>query len=315
MRILIYGSGPAAVLSGHVLARAGHEVRHTPAAGQSGPAAGPVRLRLMDASAPARTPTSTDYEVKLAGPGDGGPELVLVTVPHTQLPAALPAVAKLRGTGQVVLFSELWDEPHVADEDLPRRDYLWAYAAVAGAWRDDGWLEGVVLRRVGMNSADGLATPLLAEAMELFETAGLRPWAQPDVVPWLRTRFAIEAAVAGAACVAGGPDRLLTSIKDLRTAIMGARDALRVTERSGVDVTAFADARSLYLPAPAAVRVLRSALKRDHLTRRFIELRAGAPQMPDMLADVLATADRLGLDVPNLQALAACLLPAPATPV
>jgi ketopantoate reductase len=310
MRILVYGSGPAAVLSGYVLGRAGHQVRHAAAAGQGGPAAGPVRLRLMDASAPARTPTSTSYDITLADPGDAEPELVLVTVPHAELPAALPAVAKRRGHGRVVLFSELWDEPHVADEDLPRREYLWAYPAVAGAWRDDGWLEGVVLRWVGLNSADGLPTPLLAETMGLFATAGLKPYAQHDVVPWLRTRFAIEAAVAGAACVAGGPEPLLASVKHLQTAVMGARDALRVAERTGVDVTAFADARSLYYPAPAAVRILRSALKRDHLTRRFIELRVGGAQMPDMLADVMATADRLGMGVPDLQALAACLLPA-----
>jgi len=292
---------------GFVLGRAGHEVRQAglPA---SPPVSGPLRLRLVDAASPPGTPLRAAHEV-LPVKADYAPELVFVSVPHVLLPTALNTVAQIRRGAPVVLFSDLWQEEHAPDQALPRRQYLWAYPAVAGSWTEDGWLEGVVMRRVGLNTSDGLQTPLLAMAVDLFRNAGLRPAVQPDVIPWLRTRFAIEAALAGAACAAGGSDRLLQDVPALARAVQGARDALRVVERTGVDVTAFAEARSLSAPSAASVRVLRAALRIDHLTRRFIELRIGRDQMPVMLSDVLDTARRLQVEVPHLRELAACLVP------
>jgi ketopantoate reductase len=312
MKILMVGTDAVSLLYGALFAEAGHEVAHF-APPCDAPAPAGLRVRLLDGrgkQSRQRLFTSTPRAVNDCHAGVY--DLLVVHVRYGHLTETLPLVARRDGDADVLLFGHLWEDLHTVDEFLPRSRYVLGYPAAAAALtRKREELDAALSarHRIGCAGADGAAA--LERVAALFSSAGLEPIEQADMPYWLWAAFAISAGFAGAASQARG-DRPTRSSATLREAVFAVRDALRVVERRGADVTAFGSLRPFYLPSYVAACMMKLTMRRSPVDRRIMELPADPTELRRIITHTLATARQLGVDVPRLEALAESVVGAPA---
>jgi 2-dehydropantoate 2-reductase len=143
----------------------------------------------------------------------------------------------------------------------------------------------------------------MARVRGLFESAGLKVEIEPNMLHWLWTHFATEAALIGAAISAGSVDALLDDTTRLEAAILAGREALDICRLRGVDVERIRDAATFFAPADAVAIGIHDFYTTNLPARRILERHTGAEELKRIYADVVATGAQLGVATPRLTEL------------
>jgi len=316
MRILVFGAGAVGSLYGWALTEAGHEVTHYVRRRRAAEVADGLALDILDGRHRPAVTRQERYAARVMTHGDPlpGHELMLVSVTHDELPAALPQVTELAAGAPVLFLMSLWTGAHDVDAALPRSHYVWGMPAAGGVLSDDGTrLQAALSPTVALGAlADSTSGPL-DRATAALTSAGLTPHVRHEMEHWLQVVFAIAAGLIGASFKSGGTDRLERDPAAMREAVLAVRDALLVCERLGVDVRSYREVVPFYLSSRVAARLIPATLKRSRVAGRMIELYDRHPERAQIFLDVVETGRELGVEMPHLTALEQYVPGAPAS--
>lgn len=303
MKVLVYGTGVIGTIYGDVLSQAGHDVSHYVRTGRPAGRGSALDLNLLDGRTPEPHALHVRYPARIVdgfGPTDGY-ELILVSLKHYDVPAVLYQLAVDAGKADILFFNNWWDDLTAIDDVLAGR-YLWGFPVAGGGWVD-GVLDAALLDTVHLGEIGHDGTTRLARVQGLFESAGLNVDIEPNMLHWLWTHFATEAALIGAAIAAGSVDALLDDTARLEAAILAGREALDICRVRGVDVERIPDAATFFAPADAVAIGIHDFYATNLPARRILERHTGVEELKRIYADVVATGERLGVATPMLAEL------------
>jgi 2-dehydropantoate 2-reductase len=304
MKVLVYGTGVIGTIYGDVLSQAGHDVSHYVRTGRPAGRGSGLDVNLLDGRTSEPHELHLRYPARIVdgfGPADGY-ALILVSLKHYDVPAILYQLAVDAGKADILFFNNWWDDLTAIDEVLAGR-YLWGFPVAGGGWVE-GVLDAALLDTVHLGEIGQIGTPRLARVRGLFESAGLKVQIEPNMLHWLWTHFATEAALIGAAISAGGVDELLEDTDRLERAILVGREALDICRVRGVDVGRIPDAATFFAPADAVAVGIHDFYATNLPARRILERHTGVEELKRIYADVGATGRQLGVDTPRLAELA-----------
>ncbi len=303
MKVLVYGTGVIGTIYGDVLSQAGHDVSHYVRTGRPAGRGSALDLNLLDGRTAEPHEVHLRYPAKLVdgfGPADRY-DLVLVSLKHYDVPGILYQLAVDTGKADILFFNNWWDDLSAIDEVLAGR-YVWGFPVAGGGWVD-GVLDAALLDTVHLGEIGHIGTPRLCRVRGLFESAGLKVEVEPNILHWLWTHFATEAALIGSAIAAGGIDELLGQTARLETAILAGREALEICRVRGVAVERIPDAATFFAPADAVAIGIHDFYASNLPARRILERHTGVEELKRIYADVVATGERLGVAMPRLTEL------------
>ena len=300
MKVLVYGTGVIGTIYGEVLSQAGHDVSHYVRTGDAPSHGSDLDINLLDGRNPEIRELHLRYPARIVdgfGPDDAY-ELVLVSLKHYDVPSVLYQLAVDAGRADVLFFNNWWDDLAAIDEVLRGR-YLWGFPVAGGGW-SDGVLDAALLDTVHLGEIDGAETPRLARIRELFQSAGLTVETEPNMLHWLWTHFATEAALISSAIAAGSIDALIDDTARLEVAIVAGREALEICRARGVVVEGIPDAATFYAPAAAVAVGIHDFYATNLPARRILERHTGVAELKRIYADVITTGRQLGVAMPTL---------------
>jgi len=303
MKVLVYGTGVIGTIYGDVLSQSGHDVSHYVRTGRPAGRGSALDLNLLDGRTAEPHELHLRYPAKIVdgfGPADGY-DLILVSLKHYDVPAVLYQLAVDAGKADILFFNNWWDDLAAIDEVLAGR-YLWGFPVAGGGWVE-GILDAALLDTVHLGEIGHIGTPRLARVRGLFESAGLKVEVEPNMLHWLWTHFATEAALIGSAISAGGIDELLDDTSHLEAAILAGREALDICRVRGVDVARIPAAATFFAPAEAVAVGIHDFYTTNLPARRILERHTGVDELKRIYADVMATGQQLGVAMPRLTEL------------
>ena len=321
MKILMIGRGVIATMYGWALERAGHSTEFYVRPGRAAQYGPTLAIDLLDArtriqGVQIKDTFATRFVEDL--PADHEYDLIVVSVQHYRFAEVVDFLIGRIGNATVLLFSNLWIDPHEAVSSLPADRLVWGFPGTGGGIQPGGVLRGGLLKNVkfgdfGTDSRSGsraLPTPRERAVRELFRGAGFGIQVQHDFRGWLWTHFLINAALLPQALRAGSFAKLMNSDAHLRQAVLNVRELLPVLAARRVDFKLHAAdlglfsmppgfgallLRLAYLWVAPVRRVVQSALPGDDLGR----------EVKPISRDMLLEAERLGIAVPRLAAFEA----------
>ncbi|MEV4148712.1 2-dehydropantoate 2-reductase N-terminal domain-containing protein [Amycolatopsis sp. NPDC049691] len=308
MKILMFGRGVIATVHGWALEQAGHDVEFYVRPGRASAYGEAVDLDLLDARRRVwgqrviRT-WPVRYREQLAPDHDF--DLIVLSVPHHRLTEAADFLAPRIGNATVLVFGNIWAEPPAAIGALPVDRVAWGFPLAGGGFGEDGVLRGTLLPAVVFGTLDGPPTERERAARRTFREAGFRVREKRDFRGWLWLHFALNAGLHSQGLRRGTLADLAGARRDLREALLAARELLPVLEARGADLRRHRSG-TLGFRAPTWLTAPALAWLTAHvpLVRRSFEGHAdpGAEEPREVCRDALAEARRLGIAVPRLEA-------------
>jgi 2-dehydropantoate 2-reductase len=305
MRILMLGRGVIATIYGQALQEAGHEVEFAVRSARLAEYGDAVRVDLIDGR---RTPMGrrirTAFETRVREVSEPGAEfdLIVLSVGHHRLREAAQVVAPHVGDATVLVFGNVWEEPHSVVAPLPEDQVIFGFPGAGGGFGTDGVLHGAMFRSIvlGVTGAGDRRERTVRAA---FQQAGFRIKAEGDMRGWLWLHFAMDVGMFSEALRTGALANMIGDGPALRGAFRTAREMLPVIEARGVDLRkhgrATMPARLSTLTGTASAWVtalfpIARVSLAGHTDPNAAEPRA-------VLTDALDTARRLGIPVPRLE--------------
>ena len=304
MEILIVGAGVIGTIYGSILADAGHAVTHYVRPGKKKTLENGISVRLLDGRSKKPTERSFTYNLKLTEELSAAHhyDLFIVSVRHYHIASVLPIIKDHIGQADLLFFNGIWKGLDEINQYISPSKYLWGFP-VAGGGFDGQDLNGAVLGEIHLGELTGESTARLQRIRNVFEQAHIKVDVQSNMLHWLWVHFAINCGVIGAAFKAGGAKQLLSSIGNLRKAILAGRDALSVCRARGVDVSAFDDAKSFSLPPVLGAFAVWMMMKTNLPARRIFEKHTAVDELQKMYIDVLTTGNDLNVPMPEYMSL------------
>jgi 2-dehydropantoate 2-reductase len=317
MNILIVGRGAIGSLYGWALAKAGHSVMYYVRPGRANQYGPTLTLDILDArtrmqGVRIRETFSTHFVEDL--PADHTYDLIIVSVQHYRLPEVVNFLTNRVGNATVLMFNNIWTDPHEEVAALPADQLVWGFPRAGGGFGSDGVLTGGLLKNVmfGQFGTEAGVKPTRREleVRELFKSSGFGIQVQRDFRGWLWFHFLVNAGLLPQALKAGSFAQMVKSDVHLQHAVLNVRELIPILVARGVNLKHHAADLALFripprlaaqmlklvfrLSAPARM-VVQSALPKDELRR----------EVRPISRDVLTEARRLGIAVPRLEALEA----------
>jgi 2-dehydropantoate 2-reductase len=304
MKVLMFGAGVIGTIYGYILAQAGNDVTHYVRAGKKKSLENGIHIQLLDGRSKPPKQENILYRANIVeefSPSDHY-DLVIVSVRHYQLDSVLPILKDRVGDADVLIFNGNWEGFENLDKHLPRSKFVLGFP-VAGGGYHDGTLDAALLDEIRMGELNGQTTPRIERLKQMFEAAGLKADIQSNMLHWLWVHFAINCGIIGAAFKAGGAAKLLNSIPNLRKGILAGREALAVCQARGVNVKAFGDAKSFYLPGWFGATAVWFMMQGNLPARKIMETHTAVDELQAMYCDLWKTGEELAVPMPHYQSL------------
>jgi len=311
MKTLIVGLGNIAKIHGWAFAEAGIDVTHVVRDGSKGKHSGEIKLDVLDLREGHPETQQASYTPKIVEAGElepaDGYELVMFPTKQYQLADGVKQYKDHVSPDAILLmFAANWEGPEAVDALVPRERYLWGYAAVNG-----GVLDGVLVAnvrgdyRIGM--MDGCSRDKLDRVVDLFAKAGFKPDMQDNIMDWLWQHHAVNAGIVGMALYAGGIGELMSDGVLSLFMLYAVRDALKVLEARGVDPRKLEDSKPYLEPSAGEfMKGYADSVVSTPYGQRVIKaghFRGNPEEMKRFYLDVVATGEKLGVEMPHLEAM------------
>ena len=315
MKILMFGRGVIATIYGWALEQAGHEIEFLVRPGRAAEYGETIELDLLDARhRPLGERITRSWPVRLREElsPDHDFDLIILSVGHHRLPAAVELLASRLGNATVLVFGSVWTEPTHAIAPLPAQQLAWGFPQAGGGFDDDGILHGVLMRKAVFGTFETKLTERERVVRELFIGAGFRTSEQPEFRGWLWTHFIADAGMHSQGVQLGSLSDMIGHTASFREALLTSRELLAVLQARGVDLRRHRDGVSQFrLPAILMAPVMSFLTARVPLARTSLESHAdpSAEEPRRIVRDVLREARRLGVPTPRLDVAGAAIMP------
>jgi len=303
MRVLVFGAGPIGSIYSYFLSQVGNEVIHFVRALRAEQLSRGLHVSILDGRSP-KDIKHVDMNYQIRTITDFGTErqfdLILVSVKHHSLEAALRVLRENDVRGDFLFFNGLWTDYSALDEFIARDRYLWGYP-VAGGNVDYGKarLEGAILDNVLLGEIDGKATDRLKRVADVFKNAAIAVETPANILHWIWIHMAINAGVISTCLKYGSAPAFMDSTKALREGILTIREALKVAVAKGADLNECkSEIRNYYLPALISSVAFKQVFRRNVLARKIMELHNNLSDLYDLCTDVYRSAKELGISTP-----------------
>lgn len=310
MRILMFGRGVIASVTGWALAGAGHDVEFYVRPGRVASYGDELALDIVDTRRPRRDQRvretwSPRYREDLPEAGDV--DLIVVSLPHHSIPGAIEALSARLGDATFVMLSNMWDEPLDVIAPLPPEQVVWGIPPAGGGFDQAGRLQATLLSTVALGRLGARQTDRELAVREVFGRAGFGVREQPDIRGWYFVHTVTDASLYSQALQYGTMADLIGNTAALREAMLVGRELLPVVAARGVDLSRHRSSTSAFrLPSRLVAASFALANSKIPFVRRAFETHddPAAEEPRAVYRDVLAEAQRLGVPTPRLAAAA-----------
>ncbi|KQV06424.1 ketopantoate reductase family protein [Leifsonia sp. Root112D2] len=308
MKILMFGRGVIASAYGWALSRAGNEVDFYVRPGRSAMYGDSIDIDLRDLR---RRPWGervvgtwpVRYREELTSDHDY--ELIVVSVSHHRLAEAADFLAPRIGNATVLIFGNLWAEPLEAVAPLPADRLAWGFPGAGGGFGKDDVLRVGLSPTVVFGTLGQPPTPREQAVRRVFRGAGFSISEQSDIRGWLWIHFAFNAGMHSQGVRLGSLSHLIGAPKDLRDALLVAREMLPVVQKRGIDLDRHRMAVLPFrMPAGMTAAVMSWLINHIKALRTNLEAQSDptAEEPRAICRDALADSRRFGVPVPRLEA-------------
>ena len=308
MKILMFGRGVIASAYGWALERAGHEVEFYVRPGRSAQYGHSIELDLLDLHRRPwgeRVAESWPVRYREDLSTDDDFDLIVVSVSHHRLAEVSAFLAPRIGNATVLIFGNLWAEPLEAVAPLPADRLAWGFPGAGGGFGNDGVLHVTLTPTVVFGTLGEPPTAREREVRRVFRQAGFTISEQPDMRGWLLIHFAFNVGMHSQGVRLGSLSELIGAPRDLRDAMLVAREMLPIVRKRGVDLRrhrlALLPFRLPAGPTAAAMSFLITHVKAAR-TNMAAQSDPTAEEPRAICRDALADARRYGVAVPQLEA-------------
>ncbi len=307
MKILMFGRGVIASAYGWALSRAGHEVEFYVRPGRSATYGDSIDLDLLDLRRRPwgeRVAESWPVHYREALTPDDGFDLIVVSVSHHRLAEAAAFLAPRIGNATVLIFGNLWAEPLDAVAPLPADRLAWGFPGAGGGFGQDDVLRMTLTGTVVFGTLGQPLTPRERAVRKVFREAGFKISEQPDIRGWLWIHFAFNAGMHSQGVRLGSLSDLIGAPRDLRDALLAAREMVPVVQKRGIDLRRHRMALLPFrTPAGTTAAVMSWLITHVKAARTNMEAQSDptAEEPRAICRDALAEARRRGVPVPHLE--------------
>jgi 2-dehydropantoate 2-reductase len=308
VKILMFGRGVIATVYGWALHHAGHDVEFYVRPGRAATYGDAVDLDLLDTRRRVwgqRVVEKWPVRYREELEPDHDFDLIVLSVPHHRLPEATAFLAPRVGQATVLVFGNVWTEPHAAIGDLPADRVAWGFPQAGGGFDADGVLRAGLLPSVVFGTLGRPPADRERAVRQAFREAGFRLKERPDFRGWLWVHFVSDAGLFSQGLKRGSLSELVGARGDLRAGLLAGRELLPLLQARGVDLRRH---RGGVLPfrAPTWLTAPALAWLTAHVALARVSLAAhsdpDAEEPREVCRDTLAEARRLGVSVPRLEA-------------
>lgn len=239
LRILMFGRGVIATIYGRVLHAAGHDVEFYVRPGRAAEHGSDVTLDWIDGRRkPFGRRVRESYRTPLRESFDSsdGFDLIVLSVGHHHLPEAAAFLSPRLGNATVLVFGNLWEEPHTAVAPLPADQVVFGFPQAGGGFREDGVLWGAMLPSVIVGTATASPTRREQEIFSAFRRAGLTIRQENDMRGWLWLHFIADAGMFSQGIRSGSLANMIGDRRAFRNAFLTTRELLPLLEARGIDL-------------------------------------------------------------------------------
>jgi 2-dehydropantoate 2-reductase len=327
MNILIIGRGAIGSLYGWALAKVGHSVTYYVRPGRANQYGPTLKVDILDArtrmqGVRVRETFSTHLVEDL--PANHNYDLIIVSVQHYRLPEVVDFLAHRMGNTTVLMFNNIWTDPHEEVAALPSDQLVWGFPRAGGGFGSDGVLTGGLLKNVmfGQFGTEPGTNPTRRDlaVRELFRSSGFGIQVQRDFRGWLWFHFLVNAGLLPQALKAGSFAQMVESDAHLQQAVLNVRELIPLLAARGVNLEHHAADLALFrIPPRLAALMLKLVFRLSAFARLIVESALPGDELRrevrPISRDVLLEARRLGISVPRLEALETFFTEEPSPPL
>jgi len=306
VRILMFGRGVIASIYGQALQAAGHDIEFYVRPGRAADYGSELQTDIIDARRALRDQrhhASFTTRLRESLELENHFDLVILSVGHHHLAEAVAFLAPRVGQATVLILGNIWQEPLAAVAPLPADRVVFGFPQAGGGFGDNGVLKGALLRSVIIGRAASVPNARELAVHDLFRHAGFAVREEPDLRGWLLIHFISDAGMFAQGSHSGGLAGLIGNRRELRQALLTARQLLPVLWARGVDPRRHRRALlPLRLPTmTAAAMAVASARVPIAQVSLAAHTDPHAVEPMAILRDAQLEAQRLGVPVPRLE--------------
>jgi len=303
MKILVFGAGAIGSIYGYFLSQSDNEVVHFVRASRAEQLRSGLSVRILDGRSPNDIrEVDTTYPIRTVTDFNTTRrfDLILVSVNHHSLDAAVRVLRDNDVQGDVLFFNGLWTDYAPLDQLITRGRYLWGYPVAGGnVDYEKARLEGAILDNVLLGEIDGRTTDRLRRIVGVFRNAAIAVETPPNILNWIWIHMAINAGVISTCLKYGSAPAFMDSTKALREGILTIRETLKVAVARGANLDECkSEIRNYYLPTFISSLAFKQVFRRKVLARKIMELHNNLDDLYDLCTDVYRSAKELGTGTP-----------------
>jgi 2-dehydropantoate 2-reductase len=306
MKTMIVGAGIVGAIYGWALAEAGHDITHLVRPGRAAQYKDGIQLDMLDNRKGYPKNYNGHYALKVTETlqeSDAYDWVIIPTKPY-QLIEALKQIVPFAGKADYLLLTQNWHGSAAIDAILPQSRYVFGDAKAGGAFQN-GVLISTLYASLDLGQVDGTQGEPLRKMAALFESIGIKPILQKNILHYIWVQYAINAGWWPPVVRAGSLPGVLRNSKIGDLGFQAVKECLDVVVRRGVDLKQYPEtimyANSTAITRMAAGMMIRLMFRFNKSVMRSSLHALGDPREIQMsYYDLLNTGKELGIPMPVL---------------
>ena len=239
-------------------------------------------------------------------------DYIIVPTNTIYLKDILPQLSQSGGNAHILFFQNIWDDFEEIQKWLTPGKYFFGFPFMIGGGKTENVIEctisGLKYSNTPLGELDGSQSIRLKKMYDVLNKAQLKPIISSDIKTWLITHYAVAAELSGGILKAGNAQRFATDKKILRETILAIRESLEVCKQRGIDIRKERSNRFYYLPLFISLPIARKIYRTPCLSNMFDgHINHSPEEIKKMIEDIIESADKLQIKIPNLKRLQSTL--------
>jgi 2-dehydropantoate 2-reductase len=306
VKTLIVGAGVIGSIYGWALSRGGYDVTHFVRPGRSPQLTKGIPIDILDSRKGYDKQYIGHYDLKVteALNSSAGFEFVIIPTKPYQVEDALRQIIPYMEGADYLLLTQNWNGTAAIDSLLPQSRYVYGDAKAGGSFQN-ATLISAIFPTIDLGQVNGRKDNSLTQTATLFDSIGIKPILQDNILHYIWVQYAINAGLWPALVRAGGLEALLRDRRTGDLSLFAVKECLEVVARRGVDLKKYPDARmysnTSLIARQIAGLMLRLLFRFNKSVQRSSAHALADPQEIKMsYCALLNTGRELGVDMPTM---------------
>lgn len=305
MKILIVGTGVIGTLYGKVLSEK-HEISHLVREEKLSKLNNKkITFDIIDERKEENNQnTKGSYTYTCTSKADDSYDLIMAPVKSFQLINVLKTLVKQAPKAKYLLFTLDWNSSIEIDDILKKDQYIMGYAGGGGTFKGD-LLWANIGGDIMLGAVHKEQASLLKNTDELFKTCGITPDIKLNPLHWLWIHNIGSAPLGVALAKYHNMSKLLNDTDLVKTAFVAMLEGYDICEKRGVDLKNFKEVEMMKTPFDTLYPMFKNNFETNPIMQRYTAHAVDAiDEMVQNFKEIYKTGSDLGIDMPNMKALA-----------